>query len=192
VIGFNDRITVIQDLTRESAIVSKAIANMSPGGNTALYEAIIYASDKLRRIPESGITRRAIVLVTDGMDTVGSSTLLQAEAASARDEVMIFCLTTNVSNLDPNSQGDAVLKQLASSSGGVMLPAHDEGRLSSSLRNIDKALHNEYVVAYTPPGFQADGTYHRVEIVPTRKGLRANCRKGYYAGASIEALKTHP
>jgi hypothetical protein len=73
-----------------------------------------------------------------------------------------------------------------------MLPANDEPRLSSSLRNIEKALHNQYVVAYSPPEFHADGTYHKVEIVPVKKGLRANCRKGYYAGASIAAFKTQP
>jgi hypothetical protein len=65
-------------------------------------------------------------------------------------------------------------------------------RLSSSLRNIEKALHNQYVVAYNPPEFRADGTYHRVDIVPVRKGLRANCRKGYYASASVDALKAQP
>jgi len=192
VIAFNDRVTMIQDLTGETASVSRAIARVNPGGSTALYDAIIYAADKLRRIPESGITRRAIVLLTDGVDTVGRSTLSQAQAAAARDEVMIFSLTTNMAEVYPNSPGDAVLKQLALATGGMMLPANDEARLSASLRNIEKALRNQYIVAYSPPEFRADGTYHRVEVVPVKKGLRANCRKGYYANAPVEALKTQP
>jgi VWFA-related protein len=192
VIAFNDRVTLIQSLTGQTARVSQAITQVNPGGNTALYDAVIYAADKLRRIPESGITRRAIVLVTDGVDTVSGSTLLEVQAAATRDEVMIFSLTTNTSDGDPSSQGDAILKQLASASGGVMLPAQNEGRMSSSLRTIERTLHNQYVLAYSPPEFRADGTYHAVEIVPAKKGLRAHCRKGYYAGAAIEALKTHP
>jgi hypothetical protein len=104
----------------------------------------------------------------------------------------VFSLSTNTSELEPNSDGDAVLRQLAVSTGGTMLPAHDEARLSSSLRNVEKALRNQYVVAYSPPEFHADGRYHKVEVLPVKKGLRANCRKGYYASASIEAMKAQP
>ena len=192
VIAFNDQVTTIQDLTDRATSVSKAIAKVNPDGNTALYDAVIYAAEKLRRTPESGITRRAIVLVSDGVDTVNRSSLLQAQAAVARAEVMIFSLTTNMSELEPNAEGDAVLRQLAVSTGGSMLPADDEGRLSSSLRNIEKALRNQYVVGYSPPEFHADGTYHKVEVLPVKKGLRANCRKGYYASASVEAMKAQP
>ena len=192
VIAFNDQVTTIQDLTDRATSVSKAIAKVNPDGNTALYDAVIYAAEKLRRIPESGITRRAIVLVSDGVDTVNRASLLQAQAAVARAEVVIFSLTTNMSELEPNAEGDAVLRQLAVSTGGSMLPAHDEVRLSSSLRNVEKPLRNQYVVAYSPPEFHADGTYHKVEVLPVKKGLRANCRNGYYASASVEAMKTQP
>jgi Ca-activated chloride channel family protein len=192
VIAFNDQVATIQDLTDRATSVSKAIAKVNPDGNTALYDAVIYAAEKLRRVPEAGITRRAIVLVSDGVDTVKGSSLLQAQAAVARAEVMIFSLSTNTSELEPNAEGDAVLRQLAISTGGSMLPAHDEARLSSSLRNVEKALHNQYVVAYSPPEFHADGTYHKVEVLPVKKGLRANCRKGYYASASVEAIKAQP
>ncbi|MCU1272481.1 MAG: von Willebrand factor, type [Acidobacteriaceae bacterium] len=192
VIAFNDQVTTIQDLTDRATSVSKAIARVNPEGNTALYDAVIYAAEKLRRIPEDGITRRAIVVVSDGVDTVNRSSLLQAQAAVARAEVMIFSLTTNTSQFEPNAKGDEVLRQLAISTGGSILPAHDEPRLSSSLRNVEKALRNQYVVAYSPPEFHADGAYHKVEVLPVKKGLRANCRKGYYASASVEAMKTQP
>ena len=192
VIAFNDRVTLIQSLTSQPANVSKAMAKVTPEGNTALYDAIIFAADQLHRIPESGITRRAIVVVSDGVDTVGRSTLPQAQAAAARAEAMIFSLTANMSDIEPDAPGDRILKQLSGSTGGSVLPAYDETRLLSSLRNVEKALRNQYVVAYSPPEFHADGTYHKVEIVPIKKGLRANCRKGYYASASIKAFKAQP
>jgi Ca-activated chloride channel family protein len=181
VIAFNDRVTTIQDLTDRTSNVSKAIHKVNADGNTSLYEAVIYASDKLREIPEDGMTRRAIVLVTDGVDTVSRATLQQAEAEAARAEVMIFALSTNAPDLDLDDQGETVLKQLTFSTGGAVLPAYDAGRLTSSFHNVAKALHNQYVVAYRPPDFRADGTYHKVEIVPVKNGLRTNCRKGYFA-----------
>jgi VWFA-related protein len=169
VIAFNDRVTLIQNLTGRAASVSGAVAKVRPDGNTALFDAVIYAADHLRRMPESGITRRAIVLVSDGVDTVGRSTLAQAQAAAARAEATIFSLSSNISTSGPEEPGDKCLKQLSSFTGGVMLPASDEARLSSSFRNIEKALHSQYVVAYSPPEFHADGTYHKVEIVPAKK-----------------------
>jgi hypothetical protein len=104
---------------------------------------VIYVADKLRRIPESGITRRAIVLASDGVDTVSHSTLQQAQMAAARAEVMIFPLTTTQSLSDPNGDGNAIFKQLASATGGSMLPAYNQARLSSSLSEIAKTLRNQ-------------------------------------------------
>ena len=190
VIAFNDKVALVQNLTGRPTSVSGAIAKVRPEGNTALFDAVIYAADHLRRMPESGITRRAIVLVSDGVDTVSRSTLAQAQAAAARAETMIFSLSSNLTNGGPEEPGDKCLKQLSSSTGGVMLPAGDQARLSLSFRNIEKALHNQYVIAYSPPEFHADGTYHKVEIVPVKKGLRANCRSGYYAASAD--LKTQP
>jgi Ca-activated chloride channel family protein len=113
VIAFNDRVTMIQNLTGRTDSVSSAIAKVRPEGNTALYDAIIYAADQLHRIPESGITRRAMVLVSDGVDTVGRSSLSQAEAAAARAEAMIFSLSTNQSDDEPDAQGEKILKQVS-------------------------------------------------------------------------------
>jgi VWFA-related protein len=191
VVAFNDRVATIQEATDRTAALSKAMARVKPGGNTDLYGAVIYASQKLRQIPETGITRRAIVLVSDGVDTVGRSTLTQAQEAVARADVMIFSLTTNMSDFDPNAEGDDILKGLAVATGGRLLPAYDEWRLSSAFQGLERALRNQYVVAYKPPDFHADGSYHKVEVLPAKKGLRTNCRAGYYALAHATA-PSHP
>jgi Ca-activated chloride channel homolog len=181
VIAFNDDVTTIQDVTDRTAKISKAIGKAKAGGNTALYDAVTYACDKLRRTPEEGITRRAIVLISDGEDTVSRFTLAEARLAATRAAVMIFSLSTN--EADPGSEGDAVLMQLALATGGKFLPAYNDVRLYFSLRKIEKTLRNQYVVAYNPPEFQADGSYHEVKVVPLRMGLWTDCRKGYYARA---------
>ena len=186
VVVFNDRVTTVQELTDKASGVSKALNRVKPEGNTSLYDAIVYAAEKLRGIPEQQIARRAIVLISDGVDTVKRSTLQQAERVAARSETMIFALSTNYSEEDANSEGDAVMKELAASNGGSLLPAHDESGLHSAFRNVEKALRNQYVVAYNPSAFQADGSYRTVEVVPLKGGLRTNCRKGYYAKTRLQ------
>lgn len=181
VVAFSDSVKTIAGPTDKPAKLNAALKRLKPGGNTALHDAVIYASDKLRHLPESQITRRAIVLISDGVDTVHHSTLEQAEQEASRAEVMIFSLTTNLSEIDADGDGDTVLKELAASTGGALLAAHDEGRLDSAFRSVQKALRNQYVLAYSPSAFQPDGSYRRVELKALKKGLRTNCRRGYYA-----------
>jgi Ca-activated chloride channel homolog len=181
VVTFNDRVTTILDLTDKTATVSKALRKVNPEGNTALYDAIIYASEKLRQIPEHQLTRRGIVLLSDGVDTVHRSTLEQAREAATHAEVMIFSVRTNISMFEPNTEGDPVLKDLAESTGGIFLPGGNEDQIHAAFRDVEKALRNQYVIAYNPAAFHADGSYHTVEVVPRKHGLRTYCRKGYYA-----------
>jgi Ca-activated chloride channel family protein len=186
VIAFNDRVRVVQDLTDKTEKLSSALKKVKPEGNTSLYDAVVDASSKLSGIRENQTTRRAVVLISDGVDTVNRSTVEQAEQAAVHGEVMIFPLSTNYSEQDPNGGGDAILKELAEVTGGILLPAHDENALSSAFRNVEKALRNQYVLAYNPVAFNADGSYRTVEVVPLKHGLRTNCRKGYYARVRTE------
>ena len=116
------------------------------------------------------------MLISDGVDTVQRSSLQEAENVATRSETMIFALSANRWEDGPDGDGEAVLKQLSASSGGSLLPAHDENGLSYAFRNVEKALRSQYVVAYNPAEFQADGSYRTVEIVPLKGGLRTNCR----------------
>lgn len=181
VVTFNDEVKTVVEPTDRPAHLMSALKRIKPEGNTALTDAVIYACQKLGRIPESQTSRRAIVLISDGVDTVHRSTLQQAKQAAARAQVMIFSLTTNQSQLEPNGQGDAVLRDLADSTGGALLAAHDEDRLAASFHNLEKALRNQYVLGYNPAGFVPDGSYRSVELITLKRGLRTSCRRGYYA-----------
>jgi VWFA-related protein len=181
VVTFNDRVTTAQELTDKTAKLSRALKNMHGGGNTALYDAVIYASEKLRQFPENQLTRRGIVLLSDGVDTVHRSTLEQAREAAARAQTVIFSVSTNISQFDPDAEGDLILKDLAESTGGMFLAGGNEDQIHAAFHDVQKALRNQYVIAYSPTAFHADGSYHTVEVVPHKHGLRTNCRKGYYA-----------
>jgi Ca-activated chloride channel homolog len=181
VVAFNDQVKTVQELTGKRAKVSKALKNATADGNTALYDALIYASDKLRQIPEHQLTRRGIILLSDGMDTVHRSTLEQAKEAVARAQTTVFSVSTNLAIGDDDPEGDPILKDLAQSTGGIFLSGDDDEHVQSAFNDVRRALHNQYVIAYHPDAFQADGSYHTIEVLPHKHGLRANCRKGYYA-----------
>jgi len=181
VVTFNDQVKTVQELTDKRAKVSKALKKATATGNTALYDALIYASEKLRQIPEHQLTRRGIILLSDGVDTIHRSTLEQAKEAVARAQTTVFSVSTNIATDQGDPQGDPVLKDLAQSTGGIFLSGGDDEHLQSAFHDVRRALHNQYVIAYHPDAFQADGSYHTIEVLPRKHGLRANCRKGYYA-----------
>lgn len=181
VVAFSNRVSTVQELTDKSSKVSRALKHLTSGGDTALYDAVIYASEKLRQYPEKQLTRRAIVVLSDGVDTVKRSTLEQAKEAAARAEATIFSVSTNMPEFGMNPEGDVALKSLAQGSGGMFLQGGDEDRVGSAFHDVERALRNQYVLAYNPADFRADGSYHVVEVVPHKHGLQTNCRKGYYA-----------
>lgn len=184
IITFNEQVKTVVQPTDRPGRLDKTLSKIRPDGDTALNDAVIYGCNRLRDLTERQITRRAIILISDGVDTLHHASLGQAQQAASRSEVTIFALSTNFSELDLNGKGDAVLRELASASGGVLLPAHDEAHLGSAFRNVEKALRNQYVIAYTPATFMADGSFRAVELKAVKHGLRTSCRKGYYAKAA--------
>ena len=179
VVAFNDLVRLVQDDTDNSKQLSRAVKSIQAGGNTALYDAISFAASKLRDSPPQ--TRRAIILISDGEDTRSKAHLYEAEQAAVRAEVTIFALSTNEMPLNRSSGGEAVMDLLTRPSGGIILPARDEFHLSHAFRQVEQTLRNQYAIAYRPAKFAADGSFRMVEVFPSRKGLKVQCRRGYYA-----------
>jgi hypothetical protein len=50
-----------------------------------------------------------------------------------------------------------------------------------SFNRIEAALRSQYAVGYRPADFSADGSYRSVEISARKKGVKVQCRKGYFA-----------
>ena len=69
VIGFDATPEVTQDFTDDTQKLGHGVRELRPGGGTALYDALYYACrDKLLKKAQSGPTRRAIILLSDGED----------------------------------------------------------------------------------------------------------------------------
>jgi Ca-activated chloride channel family protein len=181
VVAFDARVHLVHDLTGDVSALSKAVKAIKPGGNTVLYDAVIFACSKLRNIPETQATRRAVILISDGNDTASRDLMYDAQRATARSEVVMFALSTNDLSTDPYPKGEAVLDLLTLPTGGRILAARDEYQLSSAFHKVEKALRNQYALAYLPADFSPDGSYRAIEIIPQKNGLKVQCRKGYFA-----------
>ncbi|HEY7097359.1 MAG TPA: VWA domain-containing protein [Terriglobales bacterium] len=178
-VGFDSEVRLLNDFSDDVKELSKSIKQIESGGNTAFYDAMVFACGKLRNSPPG--FRRALIVISDGVDTASKAALQDAELAAMLAEVTIFAFSTNDHQWNAHPDGDTTLSVLAESSGGRLLRARDENQLTGSFREVEKTLRNQYALAYQPAEFKADGSYRHVVISPIKRGLKVRCRKGYFA-----------
>ncbi len=185
VVGFDQHVHMIQDTTGDVGKLSGSIHHMNPGGNTALYDAVIRASNKLRS--SGGVTRKAIILISDGMDTASKSPLNDAIAAAEKAEAIVYVLSTNDLLEAKHPKGDAIMEAIAKPTGGHILPARDKADLKYGFAEIEKALRSQYAMGYHPADFKSDGGFRAIEIIPDKPTFRVQCRRGYFAPRELVA-----
>ena len=180
VVGFDSLSDLTQDFTDDTNMLARGVRILRPGGGTALFDAVIQASDKLAHTQVKGPSRKAIILLSDGDDNQSRHTRAEAIEAALRADLIIFVISTNIS--DSDRKGDKVLQQFAEQTGGrVFFPLRIE-EVSNSFAEIQDELRSQYVVAYKPQNFDEDGRYRPVTLDAVgRPGVKLRARKGYYA-----------
>jgi len=169
-------------MTSDTKSLNAMIRSLQAGGETAMYDAIILASHRLRAERRKAVVRPVIILITDGVDTASKATLKQAEEAAVRSEAAIFALDAN-SIYETNPKGRLVLEKLTRETGGFVLSARENSDLKGSFSAIEKILRCQYALGYPPPGLEADGGFRSIEVTTGKAGLKTHARNGYYAPA---------
>jgi Ca-activated chloride channel family protein len=181
VVSFDTSAELIADLTNDVDKLEKAVRSLRPGGGTALYEAMYFASrDKLMQDQPMHKFRRAMIILSDGEDNQSNYTRDQALEMAQKADVVIYTISTNISRQP--TDGDKVLKYFSAESGGVTFFPFKVEDLSQSFENIANELRHQYSILYRPDPNKPDGLWHPVDIkIKGRKDLVVRARKGYYA-----------
>lgn len=187
VIGFDQHIHVIQDATGDVKKLSTSIHKMSPGGNTSLYDAVIRASSKLRGMSGGAVTRKAIILISDGLDTASKSALNDAIQATERAEAIVYVISTNDLEQNKHPKGDELLDLIARPTGGHVLQGREKDDLKYAFSQIELALRSQYAMGYHPADFKQDGSFRSIEITADKPTFKVQCRHGYFAPRDLVA-----
>jgi VWFA-related protein len=196
---FDNEPAVVQNYTDDAGALTEAVQHQRAGGGTALYDAIIQASDKLADAPQPAdhsTVRRVIVVITDGDDNLSTAARGAAFEAAERAGTAIYCISSSTEWVareqvtDPNKrvqrkylkdEADRVLEEFASQTGGRAFFPYSVDDLGQSFQDIGEELRNQYSLAYIPPNRPPDGTFRKIQVEVSRKGLVVRARKGYYA-----------
>jgi VWFA-related protein len=189
-IGFADRVEVLQSFTSDRAALERAIQKTVAGGSTPLFNALYIALKELKKIraaTEQDIRRQAIVVFTDGEDTSSLVAFDELLDLARRSETAIYAIALR-SPFEITSRTYAVtdysLRQLAQQTGGrPYFPTRVED-LAGVYGQIADELASQYVIGFVSKNTKRDGTWRKLAIRVDREGATARTRVGYFAPAS--------
>ncbi|HVF29514.1 MAG TPA: VWA domain-containing protein [Pyrinomonadaceae bacterium] len=159
--------------------------NQQIQGSTAIWDSLwITSSDVLGPAPEK--TRRAIILLSDGVDTSSKKKLDEAVLAAQRAEAVIYSIGIGDNFYD--GVDEAALKKVSERTGGRAYFPRDENELRQAFRQIQDEMRSQYLIAYEPTNRALDGSYRKIEIQVASPALekekvRITHRQGYFAKA---------
>jgi len=156
--------------------------NQALAGSTAIWDAVWATSEELIST-SAEYTRRAIILLTDGVDTSSRMKIDEAIERAQKADALIYAI--GIGDRYSFNVNEGSLKKIAEQTGGrAYFPRHERD-LRDAFTQIQKDLREQYLVAYSPLNKARDGSYRRIEIQvinPARqRDLKLNYRSGYFA-----------
>jgi Ca-activated chloride channel homolog len=179
---FNEALRVMGPPTGNVQELANQIRKTPSSGHTSLYDAIALASKELNQIHDVTPTRKIIVLLSDGEENNSKISLEDTINEVLFSESVVYSVSTNSAD-DSTAErylGDAILHQLADSTGGDFLRATNDEDACTAFRKIERQLRKQYMVSYKPPEQAPDGTFHFITI-SSDKGFKIHHRRGYFA-----------
>lgn len=185
--GFDHKYWGIVQFTKERQKLLDAFEELQPFGSTALHDALDKAAHD---IASHGEGRRAVVVITDGVDTASQKHPDEVAARSRVLDVPIYTVSV-VSPLDDpkseyftgkerptgESKGLPVLRRYAELSGGAAFTVSDFPGLREAAARIVDELKHQYRIGYEP--LSGPPRFRRIEVKTTRKGILVRTRSGY-------------
>ncbi|HXZ79830.1 MAG TPA: VWA domain-containing protein [Terriglobales bacterium] len=191
----NDRLFVLAfdtqiELQREvdsPARLSEVLLEPGHGGQTALYDAIIAASQGSTERDCGQPRRSALIVFSDGEDNHSTHNLYDAIAVAQREELAIY--TIAIHSRHWKYPGDEALRLLTTQSGGRDFIVSNDQELERAIAEVADELRNSYAIFYHAPNSLPNGRFRTIHLQPLNGSLRLRSRAGYYLPAEQEAGK---
>ncbi len=161
--------------------------NQRLAGSTAIWDSIwVTAREVLSE--SSDKTRRAIILLSDGVDTSSQLKMQDAVDRAIRADAIIYAIGIGDNFYDGVDEGS--MRKVAERTGGRAYFPRSEEDLRAAFAQIQQELRSQYLVAYSPTKKAKDGSYRqvRIDIVNPelkKQNLRLTYRQGYFAQATV-------
>ena len=177
------------------------------GAGTCLYDSVLLGSEEIMQRQQG---RKALVLLTDGVDNGSQVSLPRSIESAQRADTLVYSLLFEDKEAyggggfgfpgggrrgggmgggrQPQMQhadGKKVLQQLAQETGGGFFEVSKKHPLDETFRQLQEELRNQYSIGYTPDDSASHfGSYRKITLTTKKKDLIVQAREGYYPGRS--------
>jgi Ca-activated chloride channel homolog len=198
--AFSNRPFLLQPFTTNHYLVMSRLALLHAYGQTALFDTVM---DGLIMVQHGRYDKKALLVVTDGMDNASQATLMQVVGQARRMGVLIYSIGIG----DPNSGGVGIaigpfmfggdmdhvdtqtLSELSSETGARTFLVREVGDgelLRKDCELISNELREQYTVGFVAPDPSRPG-YRSLRVdVPGKPEFSVRVRKGVTVGPGTE------
>jgi VWFA-related protein len=187
IIAYDLRTEILCDFTNDQNKIGEAMQRLRiPGfSESNMFDALTETADRMQKIEG----RKAILLISSGIDTFSKLTYDKARRSLQEAGVPIYAIgtlqfartlqgDTNIAFL----QGDNELRTFAKETGGQAYFPRFPGELPGVLQQLQQSLRNQYSLGYNPTNQAKDGKYRKITVQlvnpATNEPLRVTDEKG--------------
>ena len=194
VMAYDLRPEILSDFTTDRRKTQEALQRLriAAFSEANLYDALVEAEERMKDIEG----RKAIILVSSGIDTFSKLTFDKTRKALQNAAVPIYAiglLQTAREMADARGgmgaiqrldflQADNQMKTFAKETGGMAFFPRFYGEFPSIYQNISQSLRNQYSLGYNPSNQERDGKYRKIKVMlvnpATNEPLRVTDQKG--------------
>ena len=201
---FNTQTRLKMDWGQKTDRMGQVLSSIYCTGNTKVWDTVWLIS---REGFEGIEDKKAIIIMSDGMDNRSSKTYDETLEAAVRSEAAIYIVseTEALSQMyqyhkrttgDPYdyfqpedfARADLALRNLADKTGGRVLYPNSFGQLNDVYAEVIEELRNQYTIGYISNSPVNDGAYRTIEVKVNAPDARVSARPGYYAPNDIGQL----
>jgi VWFA-related protein len=185
VFTFDSSLHERQPFTNRLATVSQSLVEFSPFGSTSLYDA---AAATAKRLSERSATHKAIVILTDGVDTSSALTAPEVSGLASSIDVPVYILAT-VPVVDQDAMNGtyqraaaatgADLRDLADWTGVRLVFANSVVTTAETATTLIDELRQQYILAIEAA---SANEWRRLEVRVKDRGATVKARSGYFGG----------
>jgi Ca-activated chloride channel family protein len=178
---FSELVEELVPFTSDLKRIDAGIDRVHVVSATAMYDAIYLGSEAL--LKRQG--RKVMVIITDGGDTMSSTSYQEALRAAQQAEATVYSIimVPIEASAGRDLGGEHALIQLSHDTGGKYFYADTLPRLERAFQQISDELRTQYLLAYYPARRLAESDFRKIKIElkgPGAEGLKARHRTGYY------------
>ncbi len=187
--AFDSRLHEVAPFTVDTRALNGALGEVDPFGATSLHDAIAQAAN---RVAARNHPRRAVVVLTDGIDTASAMTPAQVSAVASSIDVPVYVIATVLPIDDPSSDRATpqaglrapahigTVEDLARWTGGAFYYASGPASASKAAKDVVDELRHLYLIGFEPGAARG---WHPIEIRTRDASHSVRARGGYSVSA---------